>query len=264
MNGGYIETFIVNHSDEDYPINYRLFDDDNAWSDKNQGPAVDAHYNAGKVYDYYKNVYNHNSIDGIGKTIRSAVNYGVKVNNAFWNGQQMIYGDGDGRRFIPLSGSLDVVAHELNHAVTEYSADLRHVNQSGALNESFSDVFGYFVDSTNWDIGDALRSLSNPEKYGQPSHMKDYHNLPATKKGYNGGVHINSGIPNKAAYLNISAIGKEKVEKIYYRALTTYLTPTSDFKQARTALLQSATDYGDYNSVTYKAIENAWNQVSVK
>lgn len=172
MNGGYIETFTVNHSDKDYPINYRLFDDDNAWTNKDQGPAVDAHYHAGKVYDYYKNVHNRNSIDGKGKTIRSAVNYGVNVNNAFWNGQQMIYGDG--RRFITLSGSLDVVAHELTHAVTEYSADLRYVNQSGALNESFSDVFGYFVDPTNWDVGDAvftpgvsgdaLRSLSNPEE----------------------------------------------------------------------------------------------------
>ncbi|MBL2480350.1 peptidase M4 family protein, partial [Klebsiella pneumoniae] len=111
-------------------------------------------------------------------------------------------------------------------AVTQYSADLRYVNQSGALNESFSDVFGYFVDPANWDLGeavytpgisgDALRSLSNPEKYGQPSHMKDYQYLPATEEGDNGGVHINSGIPNKAAYLTINAIGKEKAEKIYY------------------------------------------------
>lgn len=151
---------------------------------------------------------------------------------------------------------------------------LRYVNQSGALNESFSDVFGYFVDPTNWDLGeavytpgisgDALRSLSNPEKYGQPSHMRDYQYLPATEEGDNGGVHINSGIPNKAAYLTINAIGKEKAEKIYYRALTTYLTPTSDFKQARTALLQSAADYDGYGSATYKAVENAWNQVGVK
>ncbi|MFD6843646.1 M4 family metallopeptidase, partial [Bacillus cereus] len=274
MNGGYIETFTVNHSDADYPVNYRLLDDDNAWINKDQGPAVDAHYNAGKVYDYYKNIHNRNSIDGKGKTIRSGVNYGVDVNNAFWNGQQMIYGDGDGREFIPLSGSLDVVAHELTHAVTQYSADLRYVNQSGALNESFSDVFGYFVDPANWDLGeavytpgisgDALRSLSNPEKYGQPSHMKDYQYLPATEEGDNGGVHINSGIPNKAAYLTINAIGKEKAEKIYYRALTTYLTPTSDFKQARTALLQSAADYDGYGSAAYKAVEDAWNQVGVK
>ncbi len=273
MNGGVIETFTVNHSDADYPVNYYLLDDDNAWINKDQRPAVDAHYHAGKVYDYYKNIHNRNSIDGKGKTIRSAVNYGTNVNNAFWNGQQMIYGDGDGYEFIPLSGSLDVVAHELTHAVTQYSADLQYVNQSGALNESFSDVFGYFVDPNNWDLGeavytprvagDALRSLSDPEKYGQPAHMKNYQFLPPTEEGDNGGVHINSGIPNKAAYLTINAIGKEKAEKIYYRALTTYLTPTSNFKQARAALLQSAADYDGYDSATYKAVENAWNQVGV-
>ncbi len=191
----------------------------------------------------------------------------------FGMGDEMIYGDGDGYEFIPLSGSLDVVAHELTHAVTQYSADLQYVNQSGALNESFSDVFGYFVDPNNWDLGeavytprvagDALRSLSDPEKYGQPAHMKDYQFLPPTEEGDNGGVHINSGIPNKAAYLTINAIGKEKAEKIYYRALTTYLTPTSNFKQARATLLQSATDYDGYDSATYKAVENAWNQVGI-
>ncbi|MED1407129.1 M4 family metallopeptidase [Bacillus mycoides] len=274
MNGGVIETLTVNHSNADNPKNYYLFDDDNAWVDANQAPAVDAHFNAGKVYDYYKNVHNRNSFDGKGKTIRSAINYGINYNNAFWNGQQMIYGDGDGVEFAPLSGSLDVVAHELTHDVTEYSANLRYVNQSGALNESFSDVFGYFVDPTNWDLGevvytpgvegDALRSLSDPEKYNQPAHMKDYQYLPATEEGDNGGVHINSGIPNKAAYLTINSIGKEKAEKIYYRALTTYLTPTSNFSKVRAALLQSAADYDGFNSATYKAVENAWEQVGVK
>ncbi|MEH7463133.1 M4 family metallopeptidase [Bacillus thuringiensis] len=274
MNGGVIETFTVNHSNADNPKNYYLFDDDNAWVDKDQAPAVDAHFYAGKVYDYYKNIHNRNSFDGKGATIRSSINYGKNYNNAFWNGQQMIYGDGDGVEFAPLSGALDVVAHELTHAVTEYSANLRYVNQSGALNESFSDVFGYFVDPANWDIGeavytpavkgDALRSLSNPEKYDQPAHMKDYQYLPETDEGDNGGVHINSGIPNKAAYLTINAIGKEKAEKIYYRALTTYLTPTSDFSKARAALLQSAADYYGVNSATYKAVEKAWNDVGVK
>ncbi|MEH6892048.1 M4 family metallopeptidase [Bacillus sp. JJ864] len=274
MNGGVIETFTVNHSNADNPKNYYLFDDDNAWVDKDQAPAVDAHFYAGKVYDYYKNVHNRNSFDGKGATIRSSINYGKNYNNAFWNGQQMIYGDGDGVEFAPLSGALDVVAHELTHAVTEKSANLRYVNQSGALNESFSDVFGYFVDPTNWDIGeavytpgvkgDALRSLSNPEKYDQPAHMNNYQYLPATEEGDNGGVHINSGIPNKAAYLTINAIGKEKAEKIYYRALTTYLTPTSDFSKARAALLQSAADYYGVNSATYKAVEKAWNDVGVK
>ncbi|HDR7449561.1 TPA: peptidase M4 family protein, partial [Bacillus toyonensis] len=201
-------------------------------------------------------------------------NFGTNYNNAFWNGQQMVYGDGDGVQFAPLSGSLDVVAHELTHAVTDKSAELEYLNQSGALNESFSDVFGYFVDPANWDLGeavttpkvagDALRSLSNPEKYGQPAHMNDYQYLPPTEEGDNGGVHINSGIPNKAAYLTINAIGKEKAEKVYYRALTTYLTPTSDFSKARAALLQSVADYDGVNSATYQAVQKAWNDVGVK
>ncbi|MGY1423852.1 M4 family metallopeptidase [Bacillus cereus] len=270
---GVIETFTVLNSSGGSPTNYYLFDRDNAWTSKEQGPAVDAHYNAGKVYDYYKNVHNRNSFDGRGKTIRSGINYGVNENNAFWNGQQMVYGDGDGQKFAPLSGAIDVVAHELTHAVTQYSAGLEYINQSGALNESFSDVFGYFLDPQDWDCGedvytpgidgDALRSLSNPEKYGQPAHMNNYQNLPPTQEGDNGGVHINSGIPNKAAYLTISAIGKEQAEKIYYRALTLYLTPTSDFKQAREALLQATADYYGYGSVSYNAVVNAWNQVGV-
>ncbi|PQZ40013.1 peptidase M4 [Bacillus sp. MYb209] len=275
MNGGFIETTTTNHgTDSDNIKNYYLFDTDNAWVDKNQAPAVDAHFNAGKVYDYYKNVHNRNSFDGKGATIRSGINFGTNYNNAFWNGQQMVYGDGDGVEFAPLSGSLDVVAHELTHAVTEKSAELEYLNQSGALNESFSDVFGYFVDPANWDLGeavytpgvkgDALRSLSNPEKYGQPTHMNDYQYLPPTEEGDNGGVHINSGIPNKAAYLTINAIGKEKAEKIYYRALTTYLTPTSDFSKARAALLQSTVDYYGVNSTTYQAVQKAWNDVGVK
>ncbi|PHB53531.1 M4 family metallopeptidase [Bacillus toyonensis] len=275
MNGGVIETTTTNHgTDWQNPDNHALFDTDNAWVDKSQAPAVDAHFNAGKVYDYYKNVHNRNSFDGKGATIRSGINFGTNYNNAFWNGQQMVYGDGDGVKFAPLSGSLDVVAHELTHAVTEKSADLEYLNQSGALNESFSDVFGYFVDPANWDLGeavttpkvagDALRSLSNPEKYGQPAHMNDYQYLPPTEEGDNGGVHINSGIPNKAAYLTINAIGKEKAEKIYYRALTTYLTPTSDFSKVRAALLQSAADYYGVNSTTYQAVQKAWNDVGVK
>lgn len=138
MNGGVIETTTTNHgTDWQNPSNYYLFDTDNAWIDKSQAPAVDAHFNAGKVYDYYKNVHNRNSFDGKGATIRSGINFGTNYNNAFWNGQQMVYGDGDGFQFAPLSGSLDVVAHELTHAVTDKSAELEYLNQSGALNESF-------------------------------------------------------------------------------------------------------------------------------
>jgi bacillolysin len=266
MNG-VIETFTAQNGTS-LPGYYSV-DSNNAWTSYSQGADVDAHYYAGIVYDYYKNTHNRNSFDNYGSTIRSTVHYGYKYNNAFWNGVQMVYGDGDGSLFAPLSGALDVVAHEITHAVTDYTAGLEYRNQSGALNESMSDVFGYFVEPNDYLLGedvytpgvsgDALRSLSNPEAYGQPAHMNDY----VYTSEDNGGVHINSGIPNKAAYLTITSIGKTKAEKIYYRALTVYLTSTSDFSDARAALLQSAADLYGYGSSTYNAVANAWTQVGV-
>ncbi|WP_027410551.1 M4 family metallopeptidase [Anoxybacteroides tepidamans] len=244
-------------------------DSNNAWTASSQAADVDAHYYAGVVYDYYKNTHGRNSFDNNGATIRSTVHYSYQYNNAFWNGTQMVYGDGDGRTFAPLSGALDVVAHEITHAVTERTAGLEYRDQPGALNESMSDVFGYFVEPNDYLIGedvytpgvsgDALRSLSNPPAYGQPAHMNNY----VYTTDDNGGVHTNSGIPNKAAYLTISAIGKAQAEKIYYRALTLYLTSTSNFSNARAALLQSAADLYGYGSATYNAVANAWNQVGV-
>ncbi|MBN8207587.1 peptidase M4 family protein [Bacillus sp. NTK071] len=249
------------------PGNYST-DKDNAFTDTSQGADVDANYYAGTVYDYYYNTHGRNSFDDNGATIRSTVHYGSNYNNAFWNGSQMVYGDGDGKVFAPLSGAQDVVAHEITHAVTERTAGLKYQDQSGALNESMSDVFGYFVEPEDFLLGedvytpnksgDALRSLSNPEAYGQPSHMDDYYNTTSD----NGGVHTNSGIPNKAAYLTIQSIGKSKAEQIYYRALSVYLTPTSNFSEARAALLQATTDlYG--TGTTYDSIASAWSQVGV-
>ncbi|WP_070119637.1 M4 family metallopeptidase [Bacillus marinisedimentorum] len=244
-------------------------DSNNAWTANSQAADVDAHAYAEDVYDYYYNTHNRNSFDNNGATITSTVHYGYNYNNAFWNGSQMVYGDGDGTQFAPLSGADDVVAHEITHAVTERTAGLQYQYQSGALNESMSDVFGYFVDSEDWlmgeDVytpgvpGDALRSMSNPEAYGQPAHMNDFVNTSSD----NGGVHTNSGIPNKAAYLTISSIGKSKAEKIYYRALTVYMTSTTDFSNARAALLQSASDLYGYGSSTYNSVRNAWDQVGV-
>jgi bacillolysin len=266
MNG-VIETRTAQNGSS-LPGSYSV-DSNNAWTAYSQGADVDAHYYAGVVFDYYKNTHNRNSFDNNGSTIRSTVHYGYQYNNAFWNGVQMVYGDGDGSVFRPLSGALDVVAHEITHAVTDYTAGLEYRNQPGALNESMSDVFGYFVEPNDYLIGedvytpgvsgDALRSLSNPEAYGQPAHMNNY----VYTSEDNGGVHINSGIPNKAAYLTITSIGKAKAEKIYYRALTVYLTSTSDFSDARAALLQSAADLYGYGSSTYNAVANAWNQVGV-
>ncbi|MGD6848743.1 M4 family metallopeptidase [Rossellomorea aquimaris] len=266
MNG-VIETRTAQNGSS-LPGSYTV-DSNNAWTAYSQAAEVDAHAYAGKVYDYYKNTHNRNSYDNNGATIRSTVHYGSNYNNAFWNGSQMVYGDGDGTTFTSLSGALDVVAHELTHAVTERTAGLQYQYQSGALNESFSDVFGYFLDPGDYllgeDIytpgisGDALRSLSNPTQYGQPAHMNNYVNTSSD----NGGVHTNSGIPNKAAYNTISSIGKVKAEKIYYRALTVYLTPTSNFSYARAALLQSTADLYGNGSATYNSVKAAWDAVGV-
>jgi len=250
------------------PGNYSV-DPDNNFNSTSQRADVDAHYYAGVVYDYYKNTFNRNSFDNNGATLRSTVHYGRNYNNAFWNGSQMVYGDGDGTTFRSLSGGLDVVAHELTHAVTERTAGLEYQYQSGALNESISDTFGVFLDKGDYlmgeDVytpnkaGDALRSLSNPELYGQPSTMSAYVNTTSD----NGGVHTNSGIPNKAAYLTISSLGTAVAEKIYYRALTVYLTPTSNFSGARAALLAAAADLYGSGSTQYNAVKSAWTQVGV-
>ncbi|GGB10864.1 peptidase M4 family protein [Macrococcus hajekii] len=266
-HNGNIETYDARNTDYNFSL---MTDYDRAFTSPGQRAGVDAHYYADQVYDYYKNVHGRDSYDGRGADIYSVVHYGYNYNNAFWNGEAMFYGDGDGRTFSSLSGANDVIAHELTHAVTEYTAGLVYENQPGALNESFSDVFGYFVDPdflmgedvyTPGVSGDALRSMSNPEQYDQPSHMRDFQYLPNTEQGDNGGVHINSGIPNKAFYNTVTVMDKSKAEKIYYRALTYYLTPNASFSDAKAALVQSAQDL--YGSADANIVANAWNNVGV-
>jgi Zn-dependent metalloprotease len=241
--------------------------------------AVDAHAYAETTFDFYKKNFNRNSFDGKGSQIKSYVHVGKKWNNAAWDGEKMIYGDGDGKTFISLAGALDVIAHEITHAVTQYTANLQYQNEPGALNESMSDIIGVMVDDTNWLLGedvytpnkpgDALRSMSEPTKYNQPDHYDDRYT------GYqdNGGVHINSGINNKAAYLiaaggthngiTVNGIGREKTGTIYYRALTSYLTPNSQFIDMRDAAIQSTTDLYGANSNEVKAVKNAYDSVGV-
>ncbi|RDC48874.1 peptidase M4 family protein, partial [Acinetobacter sp. RIT592] len=234
--------------------------------------AVDAHYFTDQVYNYYKDTHNRESYDGNGSDINSYVHVpeedGSSMSNAYWNGVEMSYGDGNKTTENAFTAANDVVAHEITHGVTSSSADLVYQYQPGALNESFSDVFGYFVDSDDWQMGEdlyktpgeAIRDLQDPTKHGQPANMKDYKNYSIYYD--RGGVHINSGIPNKAAYNTITKIGKEKSEKIYYRALTQYLTRQSQFKDAKSSLIQSAKDlYGDQVANDVKA---AWDQVGVK
>ncbi|MCF6136687.1 M4 family metallopeptidase [Pseudalkalibacillus berkeleyi] len=259
-------------------------DADNQFNQEYDKAAVDAHYYAGVTYDYYKDVFNRDSYDNNGAKLVSTVHYGRDYNNAGWTGSQMVYGDGDGSTFTYLSGSLDVIGHELTHAVTDSTADLIYQNESGALNEAMSDVFGTLVEfhannDPDWlmgeDIytpgisGDALRSMADPTTSGDPDHYSDRY----TGTADNGGVHTNSGIINKAAYLlseggthygvNVSGVGKDKMGDIFYRALTTYYTASTNFSQARAGTIQAATDLYGASSAEVQSVKDAFTSVGV-
>lgn len=259
-------------------------DADNVFNATYDRAAVSAHVNAAKTYDFYKNTYGRNSYDNAGARLNSTVHYSTSYNNAFWDGTKMVYGDGDGSTFTYLSGALDVVAHELTHAVTEYSAGLVYQNESGAINEAVSDIMGtvaeYSVGSNfDWLVGediytpgvsgDALRSMSNPAAYGDPDHYSKRY----TGTQDNGGVHTNSGIVNKAAYLlgnggtfynvSVTGIGVPKLGAIYYRALTVYLTPNSNFSSLRAAVVQSAKDLYGSTSAEATAATKSFDAVGV-
>jgi len=244
--------------------------------------AVSAAYNTRQVYDYYKNVHSRDSIDGKAMNLLTVIHFESGYNNAFWNGTLMIFGDGDNQRFSNLAEALDVTAHEMTHGVTENTAGLIYENQSGALNESFSDVFGAMVDSDDWLMGEDitipapghLRSMSDPANglSPQPSKMSEYENLPNDDDHDHGGVHVNSGIPNRAAYLIAEglsteglgqSIGRQKTEQIYYRALTTYLQASSDFLDARRAIIQAAQDLYGAGSTEEASVNAAFDAVEI-
>ncbi|TCP57635.1 thermolysin [Tumebacillus sp. BK434] len=267
QKGSTINTYTFNNGTSSQ---YYMTDADNNYNASNQRAGVDAHYYAGKVYDYYYSQLGRNSYDGNGKTIISGVNYSSRYNNAFWEGTQMVYGDGDGSTFIALSGSYDVVAHELTHAVTEYTSGLIYSYQSGALNESWSDAMASVMDSSNWLIGeavytpgisgDALRSMSNPAAYGQPAHMNQYVNTSSD----NGGVHTNSGIPNKAFYNFATAIGSRTIAgKIWYTASRDYMTSSTNFSGARAATLSACAALYGSGSSYYTQLKSAWSAVGI-
>ena len=226
--------------------------------------AVNNSYDySGKVRDYFKSQLNRNSIDNANMDLILNVHYGVNYQNAFWDGSMMNFGDGDNVIFINFTKSLDVIAHELSHGVTQWEAALNYSGQSGALNEHFSDVFGSVItqyvegqtaQTADWLIGDeimgpnlygeALRSMKEPGtaynnpimgKDPQPSHMKDYY----TGSADNHGVHINSGIPNKAFYLSSMDIGTDKAALVWYTALQK-LWATANFNDAFTVIVDSA------------------------
>lgn len=223
----------------------------------------DAYRYAGIVREYLGSVLERNSIDNLGMDLILNVHFGVNYMNAFWDGDEMTFGDGDGTIFGNFSESLDVVAHELFHGVTQATADLDYQSQSGALNEHFSDVFGTAItqhhkgqnaDEADWLIGDeimgpdlygeALRSMKAPGtaydnaiigKDSQPDHMKNYFSGSEDNQG----VHINSGIPNKAFYLVSMDIGTNNAARIWYHALQN-LWSTANFNDAVDVIVNSA------------------------
>jgi Zn-dependent metalloprotease len=245
---------------------------------------------AGRTYDYFRRVHDRRSIDDSGMRLESTVHYGTAFNNAHWNGRQMIYGDGDGKYFNRFTSSLDAVAHELTHGVTQYAAGLAFSGQGGALAEHFSDVFGSLVKQywrketaarADWVVGAELltsrvqgagiRSLKAPGtayddeilgKDPQPSHMKHYVKTSSDDRG----VHINSGIPNHAFYRVATLLGGnawETAGKIWYRALTRELHPKSRFQHCADATWRAAGDLFGRGSTPQDAVVAGWKAVGI-
>lgn len=276
---GVIQTFDYKNTDEG-PA-YFITSSNNSWSTATKG--ISAHYNAGKAFEYFRNTHTRNSINGKGGNIDSYINVtdqGQQMDNAFWNGEAMFYGNGLDY-FTALPKALDVAGHEISHGVIQNSANLRYQGESGALNESFADIFGAMIDRDDWKIGEdvivnktafptgALRDISNPynggTKIGDPSYQPKLYSERYTGSEDNGGVHINSGIVNYAFYLFASnaSVGKDKAEKVYYRALTNYLVASSKFIDLRAAVEQSCKDLYPSETAVLTAAQTAFTQVGI-
>ncbi len=252
-------------------------------------PAVDEAYSSSEAtLDLFGTVFNRRSYDGQGALVNETVHYGQDYDNAFWDGQQLVFGDGDGRYFNRFTKPMDVLAHEFTHAVTQFTAGLSYHDQPGALNESVSDAFasmakqrslGQTVDQADWLIGAglftdavqgvALRSMKDPGtayddprlgKDPQVGSMDDY--VDTTDD--NGGVHINSGIPNRAFYLAATAIGGHSWEQagaVWYHALTGgSVTAETDFAGFARATIDAAASIGEQ---VRQAVAGAWQTVGV-
>ena len=255
-------------------------------------PAVNEAYDGlGATYDLFWEAYERNSIDDEGMALNATVHFGQDYNNAFWNGERMVFGDGDGDLFNRFTIAVDVIGHELTHGVTEDEAELVYFFQPGALNESISDVFGSLVKQhvinqtatqADWLIGAglftanvkgvALRSMKAPGtayndpvlgKDPQPAHMKDFVHTYED----NGGVHINSGIPNHVFYLVATRIGGyswEKAGRIWYETLRdARLRPNTGFLRfARLTVANAGRLYG-VGSPEQKGVVDGWGQVGI-
>jgi Zn-dependent metalloprotease len=245
-------------------------------------------------WDFYSQLFGRNSIDNRGLPILQYVHYDKGMDNAFWDGRRMVYGDGDGIIFSSFTNDIDVIGHELTHGVTENESNLVYENQAGALNESFSDIFGIMikqrynnqdVKKSNWLIGEkvmkgakyALRSMKAPgtgyknhPDLGddpQPATMDKYLNLPNTASGDWGGVHINSGIPNFAFYVaafNMGGYSWEKAGRIWYAVLTDRaLSQNAKFTDVKNLTISHAEKIFGINSAEVKAVKQGWQEAKV-
>ncbi|MBD5639533.1 peptidase M4 family protein [Clostridium botulinum] len=271
-----------------YPKSYILKqsnlveNNNNKFTDDKHVVAVDGYVNLSKTYDYYKNKFNRNSIDNKGMNVEGFIHAGKNFNNAFWRDDlgAMFFGDGDGRVFSPLSKSLDIVGHEVSHGVTSKESKLKYENESGALNESFSDIMGVAIDGKNFEIGeecytpnipgDTMRDMKDPSRGDQPAHMKDFKYLPNDEDNDWGGVHTNSGIINHAAYLIADGMeksgetnGKDIMAKLFYRANCYQWDETTNFAKCRNDLIKVTKDLYGENSKHVKIVENAFDQVGI-
>lgn len=256
----------------------------------------EAYDGSGITYDLFKDIYQRNSIDAQGMRLDSTVHYRQGYDNAFWDGEQMVYGDGDEdlpaseRLFNRFTAALDVIGHELTHGVTQFEAKLTYAQQPGALNESMSDVFGSLVKQyklqqtaaeADWIIGEGLltenvngvgiRSMKAPGtayddpvlgKDPQPGHMKDYVNTIAD----NGGVHINSGIPNRAFYVTAVELGGfawEKAGQIWYITLKDKLSANSKFQSCANLTYSTAGELFGAGSIEQQAVKKGWLEVGI-
>jgi len=268
-----------------------FFDSDNIWDNQNfykDDVATDIHWGSEKTYDYYLATFGRNSYDDSGGAIFSRVHEGQNLNNAFWTGYSAVYGDGDGDLYLPFT-SLDVCGHELSHGYTQYSADLIYQNESGALNESFSDIFGKCVEYANlpsefnWQIGaklrldkKPLRNMEDPALVSMPKFYKGANYY--TKQWDNGGVHTNSSIQNYWFYLlceggygdrednqyfRVDSIGIEKASKIAYLTLNGYLNSFAEYHDMCYLSIDAAISLYGENSDEVMQVKNAWFAVGL-
>ena len=245
-------------------------------------------------WDFYWQLFGRNSIDKKGMTIMQYIHYDKGLDNAYWDGRRMVYGDGDGIVFGSFTSDIDIIGHELTHGVMENEANLEYENQAGALNESFSDIFGIMikqryknqdVKKADWLIGEnvmkginyALRSLKAPgtayrnhPELGddpQPATMENYVEMPNTPAGDWGGVHINSGIPNFAFYVaafNMGGYAWEKAGRIWYAVLTdTHLPHDAKFSVVKDFTIVHAEKIFGVGSTEAKAVKQGWMEAKV-